>query len=70
MVGRELEVYIDDIVSMAQSEEQHLQNLRKAFERMRQYKFPIHPLKCAFGVSAVEVLETYLSVRLCLDTYL
>jgi hypothetical protein len=52
MVGRELEVYIDDIVSMAQSEEQHLQNLRKAFERMRQYKFPIHPLKCAFGVSA------------------
>ena len=52
MVGRELEVYIDDIVIMAQSEEQHLLNLRKAFERMRQYKFQIHPLKCTFGVSA------------------
>jgi len=51
-VGRELEVYIDDIVIMAQSEEQHLLHLRKAFERMRQYKFQIHPLKCAFGVSA------------------
>jgi len=47
-----LEVYIDDIVIMAQSEEQHLLHLRKAFERMRQYKFQIHPLKCAFGVSA------------------
>ena len=31
MVGRELEVYIDYIVIMAQSEEQHLLHLRKAF---------------------------------------
>ena len=54
-MGRELEVYIDDIVIMAQSEEQHLLHLRKAFERMRQYKFQIHPLKCAFGVSAGKV---------------
>ena len=55
-MGRELEVYIDDIVIMAQSEE-HLLHLRKAFERMRQYKFQIHPLKCAFGVLAGKELE-------------
>jgi hypothetical protein len=51
MVGQELEMYIDDIVIMAQFEEPHVLNLRKEFKRMRQHKFQIHPLKCAFGVS-------------------
>ncbi|KAJ4980517.1 hypothetical protein NE237_031354 [Protea cynaroides] len=52
MIGRFVEVYIDDIVIKSQTEEEHLSDLRRTFERMRKYKLKMNPLKCAFGVSA------------------
>ena len=38
MMHKEIEVYVDDIISKSKTEEEHLVNLRKLFERLRKYK--------------------------------
>ncbi|CAL8085474.1 unnamed protein product [Prunus armeniaca] len=52
MIGRNLEVYIDDVVIKSESRPGHLDDLRSAFERMRRHQLKMNPKKCAFGVSA------------------
>ncbi|BFG21588.1 hypothetical protein CerSpe_078620 [Prunus speciosa] len=52
MIGRNLEVYIDDVVVKSESRPGHLDDLRLAFERMRKHQLKMNPKKCAFGVSA------------------
>ncbi|XP_050217645.1 uncharacterized protein LOC126668497 [Mercurialis annua] len=47
-----LEVYIDDVVVKSNTEEVHLADLRKGFERIRSNGLKMNPLKYAFGVSA------------------
>ncbi|GKV41675.1 hypothetical protein SLEP1_g49174 [Rubroshorea leprosula] len=56
MIGKFMEIYIDDVVVKSHGEEDHLVHLRKAFERMRQHGLKMNPLKCAFGVSASNFL--------------
>ncbi|GKV52216.1 hypothetical protein SLEP1_g58805 [Rubroshorea leprosula] len=52
MIGKFMEIYIDDVVVKSNGEVDHLVHLRKSFERMRQHGLKMNPLKCAFGVSA------------------
>jgi hypothetical protein len=52
MIGKYMEVYIDDIVVKSQGFDKHLENLEKAFIRMRKHQLKMNPLKCAFGVTA------------------
>ena len=52
MIGKFMEVYIDDVVFKSQDFNTHLKNLEKAFLRMRKHKLKMNPLKCAFGVQA------------------
>ncbi|GKV11259.1 hypothetical protein SLEP1_g22525 [Rubroshorea leprosula] len=52
MISRFMEIYIDDVVVKSMEDEEHLEHLRKAFERMRQHGLKMNPLKCAFGVIA------------------
>ncbi|CAL8175362.1 unnamed protein product [Prunus armeniaca] len=52
MIGRSLEVYIDDVVIKSPEEEDHVSNLIKAFLRMRQHKLKMNPKKCVFRVQA------------------
>ncbi|GKV21983.1 hypothetical protein SLEP1_g31893 [Rubroshorea leprosula] len=51
MIGKFMEIYIDDVVVKSHGEADHLVHLRKAFERMRQHGLKMNPLKCAFEVS-------------------
>ena len=52
MIGKYMEVYIDDVVIKSQDFDEHLRNLEHAFIRMRKYQLKMNPLKCAFGVTA------------------
>ncbi|GKV34835.1 hypothetical protein SLEP1_g43177 [Rubroshorea leprosula] len=52
MIGRFMEIYIDDVVVKSNEDEEHLEHLKLAFERMRKHGLKMNPLKCAFGVSA------------------
>ncbi|KAL1352493.1 hypothetical protein AAHE18_06G171000 [Arachis hypogaea] len=47
-----MEIYVDDVVVKSNAKKEHLENLKKAFERMRKHKLKMNPLKYAFGVSA------------------
>ena len=50
MMHHEIEVYIDDMIAMSQTEEEHLDHLQKIFERLKKYKLRLNPNKCTFGV--------------------
>ena len=50
MIGKFMEVYIDDVVVKFQDFNTHPKNLEKAFLRMRKHQLKMNPLKCAFGV--------------------
>ena len=50
MLGHHMEVYIDDIVVKSKRVNDHVDHLRKSFERMRHHQLKLNPLKCAFGV--------------------
>ena len=51
MIGKYIEVYIDDIVVKSQDFDEHLKNLEKDFIRMRKHQLKMNPLKCAFGIT-------------------
>ena len=51
MIGKWMEVYIDDLV-VKSTYDDHLDFLNKCFERMISHQLKLNPLKCAFSVSA------------------
>ena len=56
LIGIILEAYIDDIAIKSAGLSHHLAALRLGLETMRRYGLKMHPLKCAFGVSAGKFL--------------
>ena len=51
MMHRELEDYVDDIVMKLKKRKEHVQVLRRVFERCRAFKLRMNPLKYAYEVS-------------------
>ncbi|KAM5551438.1 hypothetical protein ABKV19_026329, partial [Rosa sericea] len=56
ILGKILEVYIDDVVVKSKKSGDHFTDLRKVFERMRLHKLKMNPAKCVFGVQAGDFL--------------
>jgi hypothetical protein len=56
LIGKLVEVYIDDIVVKSVTVEGHLGDLRQVLERTRRFGLRMNPKKCAFGVSAGQFL--------------
>ena len=48
MIHREIEVYVDDIISRSQVGEEYLDHLHKLFERLKKYKLRLNQNKCTF----------------------
>jgi len=63
MMHREIEVYVDDIIAKSKTEEEHLINLRKLFERLRKYQLWLNPTKCTFGVKSRKLLGFIVSQK-------
>ena len=51
-IGRNLEVYVDDMLVKSQDEGKHLDDMQETFDTLRQYHIKLNPSKCAFGVSS------------------
>ncbi|XP_072086987.1 uncharacterized protein [Arachis hypogaea] len=49
-IGRNLEVYVDDIVAKTKLSDNHLNNLLEIFNQVRRYNMRLNSEKCAFGV--------------------
>jgi hypothetical protein len=56
LIGNLVEIYIDDVVVKSASVEEHLDDLRQVLERTRKFGLRMNPKKCAFGVSAGQIL--------------
>jgi hypothetical protein len=56
LIGKIVEIYIDDVVIKSLGHESHLADVRKTLECTRKHGFKMNPNKCAFGVSAEEFL--------------
>ncbi|RDY06246.1 hypothetical protein CR513_09793, partial [Mucuna pruriens] len=50
MMHKEIEVYVDDMIAKSKTIEQHIEDLRKLFIRLRKYKLRLNSAKCTFGV--------------------
>jgi len=46
-----MEIYVDDMVVMSDSLEQHIKDLREVLQAVRRYDMCLNPKKCVFGVT-------------------
>ena len=63
LLGKTMEVYIDDILVKFKEHPNHAGHLQKAFKLLRAYGMKLNPSKCAFGVSAGRFLGFILTQR-------
>ncbi|XP_078153726.1 uncharacterized protein LOC144548890, partial [Carex rostrata] len=56
LIHKIFECYVDDLVVKAMTYEEHLENLRIVFDRLRLHALKLNPLKCAFMVSSGKFL--------------
>jgi hypothetical protein len=56
LIGKLVEICINDVVVKSTSIVGHLGDLRQVFERTRRFGLKMNPKKCAFGVSASQFL--------------
>ena len=52
LLGKTIEVYIDDMLVKSKKHPDHAEHLQEAFELLRAYGMKINPSKCTFGVNA------------------
>jgi len=63
MMHKEIEVYVDDMIAKFESENDHIVNLGKLFERLRKFKLRLNPVKCTFGVKLGKLLGFIVSEK-------
>ena len=56
MIGRIVEIYIDDVMIKSKWYKEHLADLRETLECTRKHGLKMNPNKCALGVSAGQFL--------------
>ena len=62
-IGRNIEVYMDDMLIKSKKELAHLDDLRETFATLKQYQMKLNPSKCVFGVTTGKFLGFMVSQR-------
>ena len=60
-IGRNMEVYVDDILVKRKEAKTHLEDLQETFDTLRRYKMKLNPVKCVFGVLSGKFLDFMVS---------
>ena len=60
-IGRNMEVYVDDILVKRKEAKTHLEDLQETFDTLRRYKMKLKPVKCVFGVLSGKFLDFMVS---------
>ena len=55
-LGRNVQVYVDDMLVKSVRENDHLNNLQETFNTLRSYNMKLNPSKCVFGVTVGKFL--------------
>ena len=62
-IGRNVQVYMDNMLVKSRGEHDHLDNLKETFDTLHSYNMNINPKKCASGVTAGKFLRFIMSQR-------
>ncbi|PKI56401.1 hypothetical protein CRG98_023204 [Punica granatum] len=63
MMHKEIEVYVDDMIAKSKEGEDHLVNLGRLFDRLKEYKLRFNPAKCTFSARSGKLLGFVVSER-------
>ena len=62
-IGRNMEMYMDDILVKSRKELAHLDDLKETFTTLKQYQMKLNPAKCVFGIVSGKFLGFMVSQR-------
>ena len=62
-IGRNVQVYVDDMLVKSRREEDLLEDLRETFNTLRSYNMKLNPGQCTFGVMVEKFLGFMVSQR-------
>ena len=63
MLGKSMEVYIDDMLVKSLAAADHLNHLEQSFQVLEKYNMKLNPAKCSFGVSSGKFLGYLVTKR-------
>ena len=63
LLGKTMEVYIDDMLIKSKKRSDHANHLQQAFDLLRTYGMKLNPTKCAFGVNEGRFLDFMMTQR-------
>ena len=55
-IGRNVEVYVDDMLVKSKNEANHMDDLKETFSTLRKYNMKLNPAKCVFVVASGKFL--------------
>ena len=62
-IGRNVQVYIDDMLVKSRREDNHLDDIRETFDTLRSYNIKLNSSKCVFEVTTGKHLGFIMSQR-------
>ncbi|XP_058183967.1 uncharacterized protein LOC131301614 [Rhododendron vialii] len=62
-IGRNVEVYVDDMLVKSAKAHNHVDDLEETFQVLRKYRMKLNSTKCAFGISSGKFLGFMVSQR-------
>ena len=62
-IGKNMEVYVDDMLVKSREELTHLNDLKETFATLKQYQMKLNPTKCVFGMASGKFLGFMVSQR-------
>ena len=60
-IGRNMEVYVDDMLVKSKEAKTHLEDLQETFDTLRRYRMKLNPVKCVYGVMSGKFLSFMVS---------
>ena len=63
LLGKNMEIYIDDMVMKSKKVSEHLRDLQVVFKILRSYKLRLNASKCSFGVGSSKFLSYMVTHR-------
>ena len=56
LIGKTMEVYVDDMITKSVKENDHARDLEETFKLLRTYVMKLNPKKCTFGIKSGKFL--------------
>ena len=63
LIGRTMEVYVDDMITKSKNSADHVRHLEETFDLLKKYRMKLNPEKCVFKVSSGKFLGFLVSHR-------